>query len=190
MDNIQTHKKFGTREEVYNGKFTQTAGGLKKDDIIEKCFGTKTIYISKKVSDKMKANFNIIRAINPNYFKRIPKHTLVSPQISQLSTQLSTQILDDNKKQKNNITTITTNTINKPLIKKTQKISFNISSNKIKNVYYPELQGININELKNDIDDDDDDESCLNKLSLDEHCVSNKEFTIIDMPDIDITMLQ
>ena len=47
MDNSKV-KKVGTREEVYKGLAARTAGGLKKDDIIAKQFGTKTIYISKR----------------------------------------------------------------------------------------------------------------------------------------------
>ena len=63
-------KRIGTREEVFRGHAIRTAGGLKRDDIISKQLGTKIIYISKKLSAKMKENFNIIRASNPNYFKK------------------------------------------------------------------------------------------------------------------------
>ena len=49
-------KKVGTREEVFKGTAMRTAGGLKIDDIIEKRIGNRIIYISKKLSDKMKEN--------------------------------------------------------------------------------------------------------------------------------------
>ena len=281
MDNINCkNKKFGTREEVYKGIYTNTAGGLKKDDIIEKCLGTKIIYISKKLSDKMKINFNIIRANNPNQFKRIPKKTMVSPKIidnytdnlqsnnivathqqqqtqpqqtqpqqpqqqtqqqqpqqphlqqqpqqsqqSQQQTQpqpqqtqpqqsqpqqqqsqpqqqpQQTQQQNSNiiKNKKNNIVNS-----NKKAYKKTQKILFNITENKVKNVYYPELQGINITNLKEELLKEENDEDNGNTLEsnnsnyqddvlLDDDNNSiyskNKQFCVEDMPEIDITNL-
>ena len=42
------NKKYGTREDVYKCIATHTAGGLTKNDIIEKKNGQHTIYISKK----------------------------------------------------------------------------------------------------------------------------------------------
>ena len=75
MDNIKI-KTVGTREEVYKGIAQRTAGSLKKDDIIEKVFGNRTLYISKKISNKMKENINILRTQNPNFFKNIQKKTM------------------------------------------------------------------------------------------------------------------
>ena len=49
-------KKIGTREEVYKSIAQRTNGGLLKSDIIEKNNNGKLIYISKKISEKMKAN--------------------------------------------------------------------------------------------------------------------------------------
>ena len=72
MEPISSCKRIGTREEVYKGQSTKTAGGLTKNDIIEKSNGSRTIYISKKVSEKMKENGNILRIYNPN-FKKIQK---------------------------------------------------------------------------------------------------------------------
>ena len=235
MDNINCkNKKFGTREEVYKGIYTNTAGGLKKDDIIEKCLGTKIIYISKKLSDKMKINFNIIRANNPNQFKRIPKKTMVSPkiidnytdnlqsnnivathqqqqtqpQLTQPHQQQQTQLTQPQPQQQNsNIIKNKKNNIvnsNKKAYKKTQKILFNITENKVKNVYYPELQGINITNLKEELLKEENDEDNGNTLEsnnsnyqddvlLDDDDKSiyskNKKFIVEDMPDIDITNL-
>ncbi len=72
-------KRIGTREEVFKGIATRTAGGLKREDIIEKQFGTKILYISKKLSDKMRENFNIIRTNNPNHLRnKQQKRTMVA----------------------------------------------------------------------------------------------------------------
>ena len=46
-------KKTGSREEVYKCIASHTAGGLCKSDIIEKQHNGKTIYISKKISEKI-----------------------------------------------------------------------------------------------------------------------------------------
>ena len=89
------NKKYGTREDVYKCIATHTAGGLTKNDIIEKKNGQHTIYISKKLSDKMKASFNIIRTLNPNHLTRIKK-TMVS--------------INNNDIKTNNTNTNTTNT--------------------------------------------------------------------------------
>ncbi len=74
---ISKIKKVGTREEVYKNLAIRTAGNLKKDDIIEKVFGNKTMYISKKLSDKMKENIQILRTHNPNFMKKMQKKTMV-----------------------------------------------------------------------------------------------------------------
>ena len=71
-------KKVGTREEVFKGLADRTAGGLKKDDIIEKHFSNRIIYISKKLSDRMKINIATLRINNPNYFKRFQKKTMIN----------------------------------------------------------------------------------------------------------------
>ena len=154
-------KKTGTREEVYNGLAFKTAGGLKREDIIEKIFGNRKIYISKKLSDKMKANFNIIRSTNPNHLKRVPKKTMVAQHPSQPSQPSQ----PPNKKH---------------LGGKTQKISFKIKENTQKTVYYPELHGMDLQELKAELAREEAEED-LGK--------PKQEFSIEDMPDIDISNL-
>jgi hypothetical protein len=158
-------KKTGTREEVYNGLALRTAGGLKREDIIEKIFGNRKLYISKKLSDKMRDNFNIIRSTNPNHFKRIPKKTLVIPQSSMYETQKIPIVNNQNKKN---------------LGGKTHKISFKIKENTQKAIYYPELHGMDLQELKAE----------LAREEVEEDFVRPKqEFSIEDMPDIDISNL-
>ena len=166
MDNSRI-KKTGTREEVYNGLAFRTAGGLKREDIIEKIFGNRKIYISKKLSDKMKANFNIIRSTNPNHFKRVPKKTMVAPQTNQpdQTSQTSQPSQPPNKKH---------------LGGKTQKISFKIKENTQKTVYYPELHGMDLQELKAELAREEAEEDLGRP---------KQEFSIEDMPDIDISNL-
>ena len=181
MDNSNNrNKKIGTREEVYKGLALRTAGGLKREDIIEKQFGTRVLYISKKLSDKMRNNFNIIRENNPNYFKRNPKKTLVAPkQINNASvveenipvpSQITKDIVLENKR-KNPV--------------KTHKLSFRVKENTVRNVFYPELQGMNIKQLKEELAREEAEEDRGIQLPQ-----TKKEFCIEDMPDIDIMTLE
>lgn len=173
-------KNVGTREEVYKGISIRTAGGLHKDDIIEKKIGNKIMYISKKLSEKMK--INILRTHNPNFLKKKQKQTMVNNptpilepvlQKKDLQTQgLPKSILALHNKKK-------TNTHNK-----TQKLSFNIDNNSIKNVYYPDLKGINLNELKEDLKNEEAEEDL--GISIPK---SNDIFKIEELPDIDLNDL-
>ena len=138
---MNTIKIIGTREEVYKSQAQKTIGGLTKPDILEKCNNGKTTYISKKLSDKMRLQINTIRENNPNFFKN-KKRTHCVSSIHKNS----------NTSSNNNNTNNSTNTIYKNKKKsKTHKLSFEINNNKVKNIYYPELNGLNIEELKEEI---------------------------------------
>ena len=140
---MDTIKIIGTREEVYKSQAQKTIGGLTKIDIIEKCNNNKTTYISKKLSDKMRLQINTIRENNPNFFKN-KKRTHCVSSIHKNS--------NSNTSSNNNNTNNSTNTIYKNKKKsKTHKLSFEINNNKVKNIYYPELNGLNIEELKEEI---------------------------------------
>jgi hypothetical protein len=105
-------KRLGTREEVFKGLAIRTAGGLKKDDIIAKQFGTKTLYISKRLSDRMRENFQ-----NANYFRKRVRKTLVAANNTLLTNTLLTNTLLTN--------TLLTNTLvlgNTPVLVNTKKI--------------------------------------------------------------------
>ena len=177
MDNSRI-KKTGTREEVYNGLAARTAGGLKRDDIIEKMFGNRKLYISKKLSDKMKENFNIIRSTNPNHLKRVPKKTMVAPQSN--TPNIPIQTMQNQTMQNQTIQNYSSQQNKKHLGGKTQKISFKIKENTQKTVYYPELHGMDLQELKAELAREEAEED-LGR--------SKQEFSIEDMPDIDISNL-
>ena len=134
---MNTIKIIGTREEVYKSQAQKTIGGLTKPDILEKCNNGKTTYISKKLSDKMRLQINTIREKNPNFFKNKKRTHCVSS-------------IHKNSSSSNNNSS--NNTIYKNKKKsKTHKLSFEINNNKVKNIYYPELNGLNIEELKEEI---------------------------------------
>ena len=187
-------KKIGTREEVFKGLASRTAGNLQKNDIIEKQFSNRTIYISKKLSDKMKANITILRAHNPNFLKGLQRKTMTSKPII-----LNIDNIDaNNSNTTNNTNTITqstnlhsnlnSNNKQKPFTKiknnstKTQKILFKEKQNSVKTVFYPELQGLNLNKIKEELKQEEAEEdygTIIPKIKL------NTSFTIEEFPDID-----
>ena len=85
---------------------------------------------------------------------------------------------------------ISSNLLNKHK-SKTHKISFQIDKNEVKNIYYPELKGIDLQELK---------EELLREEAEEDNCIDNSEnntktnklqepFKIEELPDIDINEL-
>jgi hypothetical protein len=146
---MNTIKIIGTREEVYKSQAKKTIGGLTKPDILEKCNNGKTTYISKKLSDKMRLQINTIRENNPNFFKN-KKRTHCVSSIHKNSNSNSINNNNSSNNTNNNNNSNNTNYKNKKK-SKTHKLSFEINNNKVKNIYYPELNGLNIEELKEEI---------------------------------------
>lgn len=104
-------KRYGTREEVYNGIARQTTGGLLKENLKKKQIANKTVYISVRLSESMKA------ADNLKLYRRNKK----------------------TKARKSNLG----NTHNK-----TKKISFLNDKSEVKEYFYPELQGEDLESLR------------------------------------------
>ena len=192
-------KKVGTREEVYNGLALRTAGNLSKNDIIKKRFGNKDIYISKKLSEKMKANIILLRTNNPNFLRGIQKKTISAKTIIPDNTDNTNNTNNTNNTDNNitNLNNITNNNsqqpnldlINKQKISnkiknssiKTQKILFKEKNNSVKTVFYPELQGLNLNKIKEELKQEEEEEdygSIIPKIKL------NTSFTIEEFPEI------
>mgnify|MGYP000114686464 FL=1 len=147
---MNTIKIIGTREEVYKSQAKKTIGGLTKPDILEKCNNGKTTYISKKLSDKMRLQLNTIRENNPNFFKNKKRTHCVS------SIHKNSSSSNNNSSSSSNTSSSSNNSSNNTIYKnkkksKTHKLSFEINNNKVKNIYYPELNGLNIEELKEEI---------------------------------------
>lgn len=187
------NKRIGTREEVFKGLASRTAGGLKKDDIIEKQFGSRKMYISKKLSDKMRENFNIIRTNNPNHFKRNPKRTMVAPKLNaNANATLADQnkvISEPNKKQQHQHPNQQQHLNQRHQQAKTQKLSFKVKENTVRNVFYPELKGMDIKQLKEELVREEAEEDLGISSSIDNNNQPKKEFSIEEMPDIDIASL-
>lgn len=155
---MESHNsRIGTREQVFKGLATRTAGGLTKNDIIEKKIGNKIIYISKKLSEKMKQNTNLFR-------KNVRKKTISLP----ITTNNSQPSITNQKKNNNNTP-------------KTQKILFKENENVAVNVYYPELKGMDIQQLKEDLVREEMEED-LGVKPLQE----KKDFVIEDINSIDL----
>ena len=175
-------KKIGTREDVYKGNALRTGGGLKKEDIIEKCIGLKTIYISKKLSDKMKINISILRAHNPNFINKMHKKTMVCANTLPIEKNIK-KINNQTSNQTSNPTSNPKETFKKHTFSKTQKLSFKINDNTMRTIFYPELQGIDLKELKDELQQEEANED----LGITKK--TDNIFTIEDVPDIDINSL-
>ena len=198
MDTSTKIKKVGTREEVFKGIAIRTAGGLKKDDIIEKKFGSRILYISKKLSEKMKENITILRAHNPNIFKKLKKTMVVatdesSVKINEQSVQQPTQNIKATQSTQPTQATQDIQAI-QPVVQnirkvkrnpsKTQKLSFKVKDNSVKNVYYPELQGVNLKELKAELLQEEAEEDL--GIQVPKQSKEKCEFKIEEMPDFNI----
>ena len=94
---------------------------------------------------------------------------------------------------------------------KTQKISFNVIDNKVKSVFYPELQGQNLTKLKEELINEENEEDNGIDIEIDAECIfdangnenvnvnnndndkgigsnrAHNPFKIEDMPDINIS---
>ena len=183
-------KKVGTREEVFKGLAERTAGGLKKDDINEKHFSNRIIYISKKLSDRMKLNIASLRISNPNFFKRLQKKTMVNANANANANANTNANANVNANTNDNILTKLNSHVQQVFKKKhnfkTQKLAFKVKENSIKTVFYPELQGMNIKELKEELVREEAEEDLGTVLPPIKH---KEVFTIEDMPDIDMNEL-
>ena len=184
MDCISTNiKKIGNREEVYKGLAYKTAGGLTNTDIIEKNFNGKLIYISKKISENMKAQMQLIHS-NTQYTNNLDSNTITTQQLKDFNK--NKKIIKKNKKTLAALKSNTTNLLNKYKSKTHKNISFQITNNEVKNKYYPELKGIDLKDLKEDlIREEEEEDNCIenvNKKSL-------EPFKVEELPDIDINYL-
>jgi hypothetical protein len=163
-------KRLGTREEVFKGLAIRTAGGLKKDDIIAKQFGTKTLYISKRLSDRMRENFQ-----NANYFRKRIRKTLVAA----TNTNNPNNPNNPNSNIKNEIKLASAEV--KAPHGKTQKLSFKVNDNTVRNVYYKELKDMNLQKLKDELKQEEAEEDLGTPAIRDG---GNREFKIEDVPEI------
>ena len=184
-------KTVGTREEVYKGLASRTAGNLQKNDIIEKIIGNRKLYISKKISEKMKENINIFRTNNPNFFKSMHKKTIVANNVESNNKDVNNK--DVNNQNANNQNGSNNQNINKKNLNKedlnkkkskiikTQKLMFKEKDNSFKTVYYPELQGMNLNKIKEELRQEEAEEdfgTIIPKQNI------NTSFTIEEFPEI------
>ena len=150
----------------------------------------------------MKLNIATLRINNPNFFKRLQKKTMVNinenttnenttnenTTNSNINSSITSTIVKSNIINKTNILQKNNNTNNNnnknKLHSKTQKLAFKVKDNAFKTIYYPELQGINIKELKEELVREEAEED-LNNTSQ-EIKIKNESFKIEDMPDINM----
>lgn len=125
-------KKNGTREEVFLGLALKTTGGLFQKDIIQKKLNNKIIYVSRKLSTIAKE-----RDVFSNYRKRRKTRALQPTKIN-ITHNTNSSLLSNKMTKKN--------------------VSFSLNQNKYQSIYYPELEGKNLNTLRHYNDEDEEDE--------------------------------
>jgi hypothetical protein len=72
---------------------------------------------------------------------------------------------------------------------KTQKLSFKIHDNTVKNVYYKELKGMDIQELKEELKREESEEDLGLNTEENKSREPRREFSIEEMPDISLADL-
>lgn len=165
-------KRIGTREEVFKGLASRTAGGLTKSDIIAKQFNTRTLYISKKLSDRMRENFQ-----HANYFRKRIRKTLVATNNTPVLHQ---SIQDTMIKQVGACGGIKAH--------QCKTLKFKVNDNTVRNVYYKELQGQNLQKLKEELKKEEAEEDL--GLPATQESNNSGEFKIEDVPEISLDDLE
>ena len=181
ISDARMKKRNGTREEVFKGLAVRTAGGLKKDDIIAKQFGTRTLYISKRLSDRMRENFQ-----NTNYFKKRVRKTLVAETNSNNTNNPHNPNPNVNPNIKNEIKLVGVEV--KAPHGKTQKLSFKVNDNTVRNIYYKELNNMNLQKLKDELKQEESEEDLGIHSETSES--RSREFKIEDVPEISLDDLE
>ena len=115
----------------------------------------------------MKENINIFRTNNPNFFKSMHKKTIVANNIESNNKDINNKDVNNkdvnNQNSSNNQNNSNNQNVNKKNLNKedlnkkkskiikTQKLMFKEKDNSFKTVYYPELQGMNLNKIKEEL---------------------------------------
>jgi hypothetical protein len=185
-------KRIGSRKEVYLGIALKTSGGMNRDDIIKSVKEkAKKIYLSKKISHRMKNNSPLLSYRKHKKSKK-KEYVLGKLNVSDLKETL----IRERKLQRIKRRKFKSQKIQKYLKEKNnsrKKLSFALNKNKIKEFYCSKL---------NNNDDEDDDKfstTSFNGYERDDeddeynHNNNNqkgrKEFKIEEPPDINLDEL-
>ena len=174
---IETLKKIkiGSRADVYEGRAQQTVGGLTKNDIICKIMGKKKLYISQKVSNRMKEVMTemIKRKTKHATQSILKKSNLTNSIIPNQPENTSPNITNNNTSDKIDLTDSTQSSPPIKLNKKTVKFALNY--NIVKNFTYDELNGINLEQLRREMNEENNE--------TESSSITPKEFTIETLDD-------
>lgn len=174
-------KKIGTRKEVYTGVALKTSGGMTRDDIIKSLNQkAKKIYLSKKISSRMKDNSPLVSYRKNKQSKKKEKN-LEKLNVSDIRDMLMRERKLQRIKRRKLKSLKSQNDVKEDTKNKSKKLSFALNKNKTKEYYCSNLNNENFSSYMNDMNDmngyerDDEDD---NYQSI------RREFKIEEPPDI------
>lgn len=190
-------KRIGTRKEVYLGTALKTSGGMTRDDIIKSVKEkAKKIYLSKKISSRMKYNSPLLS------YRKYKQSKKKECELGKLNvSDLKEKLIRERKLQRLKRRKLKSQKSHKYLKEKkkhkSKKLSFALNKNKTKEFYCSRLND------ENDNDDNDEDKFSTTSFNgyerdneddeYNEHNNYNlkekKEFKIEEPPDINLDEL-
>lgn len=182
-------KKIGSRKEVYLGVALKTSGGMTRDDIIKSVKEkAKKIYLSKKISSRMKYNSPLLS------YRKHKKSKKKEYELGKLNvSDLKEKLIRERKLQRLKRRKLKSQKSHKNLKEKkkhkSKKLSFALNKNKTKEFYCPRLNNNDDNDDSysttsfNGYERDDEDENEYNSSR------DKKEFKIESPPEISLEEL-
>ena len=182
-------KKIGSRKEVYLGIALKTSGGMTRDDIIKSVKEkAKKIYLSKKISSRMKNNSPLV------FYRKTKKSKKKEHELGKLNvSDLKEKLIRERKLQRikrRKLKSLKSQTDSKEKKHKSKKLSFALNKNKTKEFYCASLDkeddiftSTSYNGYERDNEDDENDN--YNNYNKNE----KKEFKIEEPPDINLDEL-
>jgi len=202
-------KRIGSRKEVYLGIALKTSGGMTRDDIIKSVKEkAKKIYLSKKISSRMKYNSPLLS------YRKHKKSKKKEYELGKLNvSDLKEKLIRERKLQRLKRRKLKSQKSHKYLKEKhkhkSKKLSFALNKNKTKEFYCSKLNDDNDNDNEDDNDhnnifpttsfngyerDNEEDEYNNNNNNNNNNYNNNnlkekKEFKIEEPPDINLDEL-
>lgn len=200
-------KKIGTRKEVYLGVALKTSGGMTRDDIIKSVKEkAKKIYLSKKISSRMKYNSPLLSYRKHKQSKK-KNDELGKFNVSDLKEKLIRERKLQRLKRRKLKSQKSHTYLKEKKKHKSKKLSFALNKNKTKEFYCSKLNddndNYNYNEDDNDHnnifpttsfngyerDDEEDEYNNNNNNNNNYNLTEKKKFKIEEPPDINLEEL-
>ena len=196
-------KRIGTRKEVYLGIALKTSGGMTRNDIIKSVKEkAKQIYLSKKISSRMKYNSPLFSYRKHKQSKK-KEYELGKLNVSDLKEKLIRERKLQRLKRRKLKSQKSHTYLKEKKKHKSKKLSFALNKNKTKEFYCSKLNNDNDNEDDDEQNnifsttsfngyerDNEEDEYNNNNINNNKNNLKEKkEFKIEEPPDINLDEL-